>query len=60
MEEFRVCLNCEYQKGFQVSFRKVKNRARIVLICPKCGQSYDIGWATTTIKTFRHDQGLTY
>ncbi len=60
MEDFRVCLNCEYQKGFHVAFRKVKGRIKIIVICPNCGQSYDLGWATSTIKSFKSEKGLIY
>jgi len=44
MEEVRVCRVCGYQRGFHVSFRFEKQRQRVVLICPGCGQSYDLGW----------------
>lgn len=60
MEEFRVCISCEYAKGFHVSFRKVKGRVRICLICPNCGQSYEIGWSTASIKGFKIDKGASY
>jgi uncharacterized protein YbaR (Trm112 family) len=46
-EELRVCPNCGYERGFHVHLRRLPdNRIRIGLICPSCGQSYDIGWIT--------------
>lgn len=60
MEEFRVCLNCAYERGFHVSFKKVKGKVKICMICPNCGQSYDLGWLTTTIKSFKSEKGLIY
>lgn len=61
MEEFRVCPNCEYQRGFHVSFRKgAKAKVRIILICPNCGQSYDLGWTTAAVKSFKPEQGLKF
>lgn len=47
---FRVCLNCGYQLGFHVYFKEVsEGKARLGLICPSCGQSYDIGWLTADV-----------
>jgi predicted RNA binding protein YcfA (HicA-like mRNA interferase family) len=61
MDDFRICLNCDYQKGFHVSFRKTgKSRVKIILICPHCGQSYDLGWITSMIKSFKAEKGLIY
>jgi transcription elongation factor Elf1 len=60
MEEFRVCPECEYEKGFQVFFKKLKHKTRIYLICPHCGQSYDLGWSTMSIKSFKPKKGLIY
>ncbi|MBI5638818.1 MAG: hypothetical protein HZA17_00175 [Nitrospirae bacterium] len=62
MEDFRVCLSCDYKKGFHVFFRrsKGKGRVKICLICPNCGQSYDLGWITSSIKSFKPDQGLVF
>ena len=44
MNEFRVCRVCSYEKGFHVYFREHEKGHKIGLICPSCGQSYDIGW----------------
>jgi hypothetical protein len=60
IEESRVCLNCNYQRGFHVFFKKVKGKTKIGLICPNCGYSYDIGWLTTSIKSFKPEKGLPY
>lgn len=48
MVEFRVCSACGYGRGFHVYFRQAEagEGARIGLICPGCGQSYDLGWLT--------------
>ncbi len=44
-EEFRVCANCDYQRGFHVSFfpKSGTETLRLVLICPNCGARYDVG-----------------
>ena len=45
MAEFRVCTSCGYQRGFHVSFQETPvGGVVIVLICPNCGQSFDLGW----------------
>jgi len=44
VNEFRVCRVCGYEKGFHVYFREHEKGHKIGLICPSCGQSYDIGW----------------
>ncbi len=49
MEEIRVCASCGYGRGFHVYFRPEEGRHRIGLICPNCGQSYDIGWLTPEV-----------
>ncbi|MEW6109931.1 MAG: hypothetical protein AB1632_12305 [Nitrospirota bacterium] len=60
MEDFRVCVNCEYQKGFHVTFKRLKGKVKIALVCPNCGQSFDIGWTTSTIKSFKAEKGVIY
>lgn len=60
MEELRVCANCNYEKGFHVFFKKNKGKIKIFLICPNCGQSYDIGWTASSIKTFKAEKGIGY
>jgi hypothetical protein len=45
-DEFRICPGCEYQRGFHVSFVKPAEKTdalRLVLICPGCGDRFDIG-----------------
>lgn len=59
-EEFRVCISCGYERGFHVSFRRNKGKAKIVLICPQCGQSYDLEWLTSSIKSFKAEPGIKY
>ena len=49
--EFRVCRKCGYVRGFHVYFKDItEGKTRICLICPSCGQSYDIGWVTSDIQ----------
>ena len=43
-DEFRVCQNCGYERGFHVSFLRDGDEHRIVLICPNCGARRDSGW----------------
>ena len=43
-DEFRVCQNCGYERGFHVSFLRDGDEHRIVLICPNCGARRDAGW----------------
>ncbi|MBI5025673.1 MAG: hypothetical protein HZC12_02885 [Nitrospirae bacterium] len=59
-EEFRACPACAYERGFHVFFKRVKGRTKICLICPNCGQSYDIGWITASIKEIKHEPGPIY
>lgn len=42
VNEFRTCLNCNYQRGFHISFQKENNALRLIFICPECGASYDL------------------
>lgn len=49
MGEFRVCTTCGYQRGFHVSFREAAGVMAIGLICPGCGQSFDLGWQTKDV-----------
>lgn len=44
MAEFRVCTTCGYARGFHVHFREVEGGLVVGLICPNCGQSFDLGW----------------
>jgi hypothetical protein len=45
MGEFRECPSCSYQRGFHVYFREPEGGGVVVgLICPNCGQSYDLAW----------------
>lgn len=60
MEEFRICPGCGYERGFHVFFKRVKGKIKIGLICPNCGRSYDLGWLTTSIKSFKTESGLVY
>lgn len=60
MEEHRVCAVCGYERGFNVFFKRARGKVKICLICPCCGQAFDIGWATASIKTFKTEPGLKY
>jgi uncharacterized protein YbaR (Trm112 family) len=45
-DELRACPGCEYQRGFHVSFVRQEEQTdalRLVLICPGCGDRFDIG-----------------
>jgi hypothetical protein len=44
MNEIRVCPACGYARGFHLSFLPDGDKAKVVLICPGCGQSYPFGW----------------
>ncbi len=50
MKEIRVCQVCDYQRGFHVSFRFEDEGQRLYLVCPNCGQSYDIGWVVSDLQ----------
>lgn len=54
-EEFRVCPECGYERGFHSSLqsrnpntdgrtRHTKVVYRVILICPECGGQFDVGW----------------
>ena len=52
MGEFRVCAICGYQRGFHVFFREAEGGGVVVgLICPNCGQSYDLAWREKDLAT---------
>lgn len=46
LEPFYECEKCGYQKGFHVMMQPIEfgDRISVRLICPDCGQRYDIGW----------------
>ena len=46
MSEVRRCVACNYERGFHVSLKTTEQGNKIGLICPRCGQSFDIGWIT--------------
>lgn len=60
MEDFRICLSCEYERGFHVSFKRDDAEISIRLICPNCGQSYDIGWQASIVTSFKPEKGMKY
>ena len=43
--EFRICQECDYGRGFHVSFvtPNDSDTLQLILICPNCGARYDIG-----------------
>jgi CheY-like chemotaxis protein len=54
-EEFRICPECGYERGFHSSLlsrspqtdgrtKHTKIVYRVILICPECGAQYDVGW----------------
>ncbi|MCE5194384.1 MAG: hypothetical protein LLF28_02845 [Nitrospiraceae bacterium] len=60
MDELRECINCNYQKGFNIFFKRTKGKIKICLVCSNCGQSYDLDWITTNIKDFKTEKGLMF
>ena len=60
MDEFRVCPNCGYARGFHASFRKEKEGMRVIFICPECGSSYDIGLIETRVARLDPERGESY
>ncbi|WP_406662236.1 hypothetical protein V7O66_06165 [Methanolobus sp. ZRKC3] len=60
-QEFRVCKKCGYQRGFHVYFKEMsEGNMRIGLICPSCGQSYDVGWVTSDVSSIEPEEGDSY
>ena len=60
MEEFRKCPACGYERGFHVYFNKNKESLSIGLICPDCGQSFDIGWYEDKKISMKITEGTKY
>ena len=60
MGEFRLCPACGYGRGFHIFFQGGEERARIGLICPSCGQSYDLGWVTGDVPGTEPKKGPLY
>ncbi|RJQ39399.1 MAG: hypothetical protein C4550_05330 [Nitrospiraceae bacterium] len=60
MEKFRKCLSCDYERGFHVYIKEIEGKRVIGLICPKCGQSYDIGWHTASAEGVKPEKGPAY
>lgn len=59
--EFRMCRRCGYKRGFHVYFKEfIEGKRKIGLICPSCGQSYDIGWITSDISGFEIREGAIF
>jgi transcription elongation factor Elf1 len=52
MAEFRICTTCGYRRGFHVHFRETADSGVVIgLICPNCGQSYELGWREGDVTT---------
>ncbi len=61
MEEFRACPSCGYERGFHVFLGAGEGgRTAIGLVCPNCGQSYDVGWITRDIPGGAPREGAPY
>ena len=61
MSEFRVCPACGYGRGFHVALKGAAgDRARIALICPSCGASYDPGWEVSVRDGAAPDPGPSF
>lgn len=47
---FETCVKCEYAGGFHIVLvqlpptKEVRQPAGVVLKCPNCGQTYEVGW----------------
>lgn len=52
MDEFRICRECGYSRGFHVYFKPEGTQHCIGLICPSCGRSFDIGWFIPRLEGF--------
>jgi uncharacterized protein YbaR (Trm112 family) len=54
VEELSVCPDCGYERGFHLFFRRFSdNRVQTGIICPSCGQSYDIEWITSNLEELK-------
>jgi len=54
MNEFRICPECGYKRGFHASFKKKDdNLYKIIFICPSCGSAYDINLETSSINNLK-------
>jgi len=51
MNEFRKCPTCGYERGFHISFSKDGEHYKIILICPECGDSFDLGLIEERLKS---------
>ena len=60
MEEFRICLNCSYARGFHFSLKKENDNIKIILVCPECGSSYSIGLNEQRINEIKPEPGAVY
>lgn len=57
MSEFRTCPACGYERGFHVYFKDAEEGLGIGLICPSCGQSYDLGWVARDVSGAEPEKG---
>jgi transcription elongation factor Elf1 len=60
MNEFRICPVCKYKRGFHSSFKKEKNKIKVIFICPNCGSSFDLGITEDRITNIVPKKGETY
>lgn len=44
MKDLRNCPDCGYRNGFHVSFTGGGDDINIGLICPMCGEHFDLEW----------------
>jgi uncharacterized protein with PIN domain len=59
-DEFRICPECNYRRGFHSSFKKVDGKIKVIYICPECGSSFDLGIREDRIKDLRVEKGMKY
>ncbi len=57
MKEFRVCPACNYGRGFHAYFKEHDEGVKIGLICPSCGQSYDLPWQEKDLSSLSPEKG---
>ncbi len=61
MNEFRICPECGYKRGFHVSFKQMEDGSyKIIFICPSCGSAYDINLKTNSIKNLKVEKKAQY
>ena len=50
MDEFRVCPECGYKRGFHTTYKKEEDKFKVIFICPHCGSAFDLGLVEDRLK----------